>query len=72
MTLAELFGNRIKEACLKDLFDLLYLKYRGNILFVTPMEMVDAEYIQLYVNIDSRNLDSARSVPAGHIANVKS
>ena len=36
MTLAELSGNRIRVACLKDLFDLLYLKYRGNIFFRYP------------------------------------
>ena len=56
---------------LKDLFDLLYLKYRGNILFVTPMEIVDADHIQLYDNIAAGNFDGARPVPAGHIANVK-
>jgi len=71
MTLAELSGNRIRVACLKDLFDLLYLKYRGNILFVTPMEMVDAAHIRLYDDIAVGNLEGARSVLAGHIANVK-
>nr|WP_320193352.1 GntR family transcriptional regulator [uncultured Desulfobacter sp.] len=71
MTLAKLSGNRIKVACLKDLFDLLYLKYRGNILFVTPMEMVDAEHIQLYDDIAAGNLESAKHVLAHHIANVK-
>jgi DNA-binding GntR family transcriptional regulator len=58
-------------ACLKDLFDLLYLKYRGNILFVTPMEMVDAEHLRLYDDIAAGNLDGARHVLAHHIANVK-
>ena len=71
MTLAELSGNRIRVACLKDLFDLLYLKYRGNIFFVTPMEMVDAAHIRLYDDIAAGNLEGARSVLAGHIANVK-
>ena len=71
MTLAELSGKRIRVACLKDLFDRLYLKYRGNILFVTHMEMVDAEHIRLYDDIAAGNLEGARAVLAEHIANVK-
>lgn len=71
MALAELSGNRIKVACLKDLYDLLYLKYRGNILFVTPMEKVDDEHIRLYDHIAAGNLEGARRVLAGHIAGVK-
>ena len=71
MTLAELSGNRIKVACLKDLFDLLYLKYRGNILFVTPMETVDSEHIKLYDDIATGDLNSAKAVLSAHISNVK-
>lgn len=33
--------------------------------------MVDVEHIQLYDNIAAGNLEGARSVLAGHIANVK-
>jgi DNA-binding FadR family transcriptional regulator len=58
-------------ACLKDLFDMLYLKYRGNVLFVTPMERVDAEHVRLYDDIAAGNLEGARDVLARHIANVK-
>ncbi len=71
MTLAELSGNRIRISTLKDLFDLLYLKYRGNILFVTPMEMVDAEHIELYDHIAAGNLEGAQKVLSSHIANVR-
>ncbi|MCG8632977.1 MAG: GntR family transcriptional regulator [Desulfobacterales bacterium] len=71
LTLAELSGNQIRIKTLRSLFDLLYLKYRGNILFVTPMETVDAEHIQLYDHIASGNLDGAREVLSRHIANVK-
>jgi len=56
---------------LKSLFDLLYLKYRGNILFVTPMETVDAEHIQLYEDIDAKNFEQAQKVLGQHISNVK-
>ena len=71
LTLAELSGNSIRIKALKSLFDLLYLKYRGNILFVTPMETVDAEHIQLYEDIAAKNLHSAQAILSRHIANVK-
>ena len=35
------------------------------------MEMVDAAHIRLYDDIAAGNLEGARSVLAGHIANVK-
>jgi DNA-binding GntR family transcriptional regulator len=71
LTLARLSGNQIQVNTLKFLFDLLYLKYRGNILFVTPMETVDAEHIRLYEDIAAGNLDRARTVLSRHIANVR-
>jgi len=71
LTLAELSENQIRIQTLKSLFDLLYLKYRGNILFVTPMETVDAEHVRLYEDIASGNLEGAQAVLGQHIANVK-
>jgi DNA-binding GntR family transcriptional regulator len=71
LKLAQLSGNRIQNNTLKYLFDLLYLKYRGNILFVTPMDRVDNEHIQLYEAIEKKDLKQARSVLSRHIANVK-
>jgi DNA-binding GntR family transcriptional regulator len=71
LTLATLSGNQLQINTLKSLFDLLYLKYRGNILFVTPMETVDAEHIQLYEDIDAGNFERAQKVLGQHISNVK-
>jgi len=71
LALAELSENHIRIKTLKSLFDLLYLKYRGNILFVTPMETVDAEHVRLYEDIASGNLEGAQEVLQQHIANVK-
>lgn len=71
LMLANLSGNQIQINTLKSLFDLLYLKYRGNILFVTPMETVDSEHIKLYENIDAGNLESAQKILGQHISNVK-
>lgn len=71
LVLAKLSGCTIQINTLKSLFDLLYLKYRGNILFVTPMETVDSEHIKLYDYIAGSNLDSAVRVLKQHISNVK-
>ncbi len=71
LVLAKLSGSQIQINTLKSLFDLLYLKYRGNILFITPMETVDAEHIQLYEDIDAGNLEKAQAVLGRHISNVK-
>ncbi|WP_022664310.1 GntR family transcriptional regulator [Desulfospira joergensenii] len=71
LLLAELSGAGIQFNTLKFLFDLLYLKYRGNILFVTPMETVDSEHIKLYDYIAEKNVQGAQKILANHISNVK-
>jgi DNA-binding GntR family transcriptional regulator len=71
LMLANLSGNQLQINTLKSLFDLLYLKYRGNILFITPMETVDSEHIKLYENIDGGNLEPAQKILGQHISNVK-
>lgn len=71
LTLANLSGCTTQTTTLKHLFDLLYLKYRGNVLFVTPMETVDSEHIQLYEAVESGDLEGAERVLRQHISNVK-
>jgi len=71
LTLAELSGCTIQVNTLKSLFDLLYLKYRGNVLFVTPMDTVDREHSQLYDCIAQADLEGATTILRRHIANVK-
>jgi len=71
LTLAELSGCAIQINTLKSLFDLLYLKYRGNILFVTPMDTVDSEHIKIYEYIEQGNLEDATQILKQHISNVK-
>ena len=62
LILATLSGCTIQINTLKSLFDLLYLKYRGNILFVTPMDTVDSEHIKLYEYIADANLGGATGI----------
>lgn len=71
LALAGLSGCTIQVNTLKSLFDLLYLKYRGNVLFVTPMDTVDSEHIALYDCIAASDLDGATRILKQHIANVK-
>ncbi len=71
LVLAELSGCTIQMNTLKSLFDLLYLKYRGNILFVTPMDTVDSEHIKLYEYVAGSDIDSATTILKQHISNVK-
>ncbi len=71
LVLAQLSGCTIQINTLKSLFDLLYLKYRGNILFVTPMDTVDAQHIKLYEFIAQGNLEGADRILRQHISNVK-
>lgn len=71
MLLAELSGCTVQVNTLKFLFDLLYLKYRGNILFVTPMDRVDNEHQELFDAIVASNIDKANIILMSHIRNVK-
>ncbi len=71
LALAQLSGCTIQVNTLKSLFDLLYLKYRGNILFVTPMETVDAEHLALYNCIEATDLNGATQILKQHIRHVK-
>jgi len=71
LVLAELSGCTIQINTLKSLFDLLYLKYRGNILFVTPMDTVDSEHAKLYDSIAASDVDGATRILKRHISNVK-
>lgn len=71
LTLASLSGCTVQQKTLTDLFDLLYLKYRGSILFVNFMETVDTAHQEIFDAVTRRDLSGARKVLAAHIGNVK-
>ncbi|MDJ0721877.1 MAG: GntR family transcriptional regulator [Desulfobacterales bacterium] len=71
LTLAALSGNRIQTRILADLFDLLYLKYSGSILFTTSMESADTDHRELYGSIAAGDLGTARRTLSRHIRRVK-
>jgi len=71
MALAELSGCTLQINTLRHLFDLLYLKYRGNILFVTPMDTVDDQHTKIYELIASKDIKETQQILGQHILNVK-
>jgi len=71
LTLAALSGNRVQHQTLRLLFDLLYLKYGGNILFSTSMDKADAAHKKLFNHLRDNNLAEAKTVLSQHINSVK-
>ena len=71
LTLADLSGNRVQHQTLRLLFDLLYLKYGGNILFSTSMDRADSAHKALFACIRDNNLTGAKSILSEHITSVK-
>ncbi len=71
LTLAELSGSTIPVKTLRHLFDLLYLKYRGNVLFVTSMKSADTEHRQIFDAVASKDLPRAAEALGRHLAHVK-
>lgn len=71
LTLAQLSGNQVHCKILKDLFDLLYLKYSSNVLFSTSMDSADADHQALFDSIADGDLKTARRTLSGHIRRVK-
>lgn len=72
LTLAALSACSVHQQTLKNLFDLLYLKYGGNYLFSTSMDSADTDHKALFACIQDNDAKSARQVLSGHIRRVKS
>lgn len=71
LALASLSGCQTHHQILRHLFDLLYLKYRGDILFFTLMRTVGSEHQAVYDAVMARDLKLAQETLTGHICNVK-
>ncbi|MCP3952059.1 MAG: GntR family transcriptional regulator [Desulfobacterales bacterium] len=71
LTLASLSGCTVQQKILKDLFDLLYLKYRGSILFVNFMDTVDTAHRDIFDAVTHRDPLKAHEVLATHLTEVK-
>jgi DNA-binding GntR family transcriptional regulator len=71
LTLASLSDCHIQQKILRDLFDLLYLKYRGSILFMNFMQTVDSDHKEIFDAVVSRDVDGAQKALSKHILRVK-
>lgn len=71
LVLASLSGCGVQQKVLRDLFDILYLKYRTSYLFITSMDTAAEEHRHLLTAIANGDLGGARKVLAEHIDHVK-
>jgi DNA-binding GntR family transcriptional regulator len=71
LTLASLSGRHLHQRMLRNLFDLLYLKYRGSFLSVRPMEYVDSEHRKIFESVVSRDLQKSRETLSQHVSGIK-
>jgi DNA-binding GntR family transcriptional regulator len=71
LTLASLSQRHIRQQALRNLFDLLYLKYRGSDLSARPMNPVDCEHQKIFEAVKSRNLNKAQKILSQHLSEVK-
>ena len=71
LTLASLSQRHIHQQTLRNLFDLLYLKYRGSDLSARPMDIVDYEHKKIFEVVVSRDLQKAQKVLSQHLSDVK-
>lgn len=71
LQLAACAGTRVQEQSLRNLFDLLYLKYGANVLFSTDMRQAGAAHQGLYEKIVSGDAPRAIQTLRRHIRAVK-
>jgi DNA-binding GntR family transcriptional regulator len=71
LTLASLSQCRVHQAVLRNLFDLLYLKYRASILFVTAKGNVDIEHRHIFEAVIAGDFQKSKEALALHLSNVK-
>lgn len=71
LVLASLSGCGVQQKVLRDLFDILYLKYRTSYLFITSMEMAVQDHRRILEAISAGDLDGARQLLSEHIGHVK-
>lgn len=71
MQLAACAGTRVQAQSLRNLFDLLYLKYGANVLFSTDMRQAGSAHETLYEAIAGGDRRRAVQVLRRHIRAVK-
>jgi DNA-binding GntR family transcriptional regulator len=71
MTLASLSGKATQVRILKNVFDMLFLKYGGNYFPISSLSATDQAHQEVYDAFALRSLERAQSVLKNHLTNVK-
>jgi len=71
LTLASLSGNETQVRLLRHIFDLLFLKYGGNLPYGSSLESTDNEHRAIYEGVVSGDSKGAQRVLKNHIRNIK-
>jgi DNA-binding GntR family transcriptional regulator len=71
LALAALSKKETHLRILRNIFDLLFLKYGGNYLPIASLTSVDQEHQEIFDCVVSRNLPEAQAILSQHISNVK-
>jgi DNA-binding GntR family transcriptional regulator len=71
MALATLAGGDHRPKILRNLFDLLYLKHKGEILFSHPMEDVTGEHQAIFDRLVARDAQGAQQALSEHLRRIR-
>lgn len=71
LTLAGISGRKIQVQVLEHLFDLLYLKYSGSLIFVASERVVGSQHQAVLEAIATRDVKKARQAMCTHFRVVK-
>jgi DNA-binding GntR family transcriptional regulator len=71
LTLASFSGCKIQLQVLKNLYDLLYLRYRGSLLFVTSKEIVGSEHQNILNALITRDIKKSQEALQNHFNHIK-
>jgi len=71
MTLASLSGKATQIRILKNVFDMLFLKYGGNYFPTASLLSSDQAHQEVFDAVSLRSTERARSVLKNHLTNVK-
>ncbi len=69
--LSTISKQKIQIQILQNLFDLLYLKYRGSLLFITSEKVVGSQHQMIFDAVVTRDADKARDAVKQHFALIK-
>lgn len=71
LTLASISQDDTHTHVLRQMFDLLYLRNRGSVLFSIPTDKVDQEHLLLFEAVTDKDVKRTQDILATHIADKK-